>query len=352
MRPPGWHPPLELSPAEQASVARIRRATLFIFLRRVRHELCTAGFQEELAVRFRDSPNGHPPVPPAQLALVTRLQAYTGTSDDEARDALTMDRRWQLVCDCRDCEVSPLSKAPLGRLRAVLSTQGLARRLSARTVELAAREGGFGPRPLRAARAASPLWGAGRVEDTDNLLGHALRKALSGIARQQGRGLAEVAGQAGAELVAGSRLQAARDLDWDEPAERGRALAGGAGPGWPCPGGQQQPGSRPPGAEPGRGGEPGGHPAAAPGRGAGAADRSRGPRQAPRRHEPPPAARRLQAAWVARPGAGAGASRGREPGHCPRGGGDGGARGRPGAAGGPAGRTPPRPGSPQPSTGP
>jgi hypothetical protein len=33
---------------------------------------------------------------------------------------------------------------------------------------------------------SSPLWGAGRVEDTYNLLGHALRKAVGVIARQQG----------------------------------------------------------------------------------------------------------------------------------------------------------------------
>jgi hypothetical protein len=68
------------------------------------------------------------------------------------------------------------------------------------------------------------LWGAGRVEDTYNLLGHALRKALSVIARQQGRGLTAAAHDAGAELLSGSSLKAALDLDWDDPAERVRAL--------------------------------------------------------------------------------------------------------------------------------
>jgi hypothetical protein len=66
--------------------------------------------------------------------------------------------------------------------------------------------------------------GRGRVEDTDNLLGHALRKALSVIARQQGRELAAVASEAGAPLVAGSSLKAALDLDWDNPEERQMAL--------------------------------------------------------------------------------------------------------------------------------
>ena len=46
-------------------------------------------------------------------------------------------------------------------------------------MELAARTKGFGSRALRAALDSSPLWGAGRVEDTFNLTGHALRKALA-----------------------------------------------------------------------------------------------------------------------------------------------------------------------------
>src|SRR2546421_9777901 len=99
------------------------------------------------------------------------------------------------------------------------------RRLIERTIEVANETGGFGARPLRAALDSSPLWGASRVEDTYNLLGHALRKALGMIARQQGRGLAEVAVEAGATLLSGSSLKAALDLDWDDPQEREGALA-------------------------------------------------------------------------------------------------------------------------------
>ena len=62
-----------------------------------------------------------------------------------------------------------------------------------RTVELAQSRSGMSSCSLRAALNSSPLWGVGRVEDTYNLLGHALKKALSMIARPQGRGLTEVA---------------------------------------------------------------------------------------------------------------------------------------------------------------
>jgi transposase len=98
------------------------------------------------------------------------------------------------------------------------------RRLLEQTVEIAAASGAFGARQLRAALESSPLWGAGRVEDTYNLLGHALRKAVGVIARQQGRGLPEVAAAAGAALVAGPSLKAALDLDWDDATAQQQAL--------------------------------------------------------------------------------------------------------------------------------
>ncbi len=39
MRPSSWHPPVELSCVEQIIIKRIKRATLFVFLRHHRHEL-------------------------------------------------------------------------------------------------------------------------------------------------------------------------------------------------------------------------------------------------------------------------------------------------------------------------
>src|SRR5262245_2079325 len=99
-----------------------------------------------------------------------------------------MDRRWHVVLDCREAETSPFSTGTLVAFRQRWSAQQLARRMLERTVALTATSGAFGPRPLRAALDSSPLWGAGRVEDPSNRLGHALRQALSVIARQQGRG--------------------------------------------------------------------------------------------------------------------------------------------------------------------
>jgi len=209
----------------------VRRAKLFVFLREHRHELFDEQFQAELAEAYADKPKGQPPVPPAQLALATILQAYTGASDDEVIEAAVMDRRWQLVLDCMDAEHPPFSKGTLVAFRTRLISADLDRRLIERTVAMAAATKGFGARALRPALDSSPLGGAGRVEDTINLMGHALRKALGVIAVAQGRGhaagTAVVAAQAGAGVgqLAASSLKAALDRDWDDPAARDDALA-------------------------------------------------------------------------------------------------------------------------------
>ena len=224
MRPEPWNPPLELSKKEQKIVKLIKRAKLFVLLREIRHLLFDESFQQELSKMYAEAEKGHPPVPPAQLALTVLLQAYTKASDAEAIEALTMDRRWQLVLDCLDCEQAPFSQATLVRFRQALIIHQLDRRLIERTVELAQTSKKFGSRQLRAALDSSPLWGAAKVEDTYNLLGHALKKALSVIACQQGRELTEIASEMEADLVTGSSLKAALDLNWDEPDERNLAL--------------------------------------------------------------------------------------------------------------------------------
>src|SRR5579859_6118504 len=201
MRPSPWQPAVALSSAEQTIVRRIRRAQLFIFLRTQRHVLFDVAFQEELATLFEDRPQGHPPVPPALLALVTVLQAYTRASDAEAVEAAVMDRRWQLVLDCLDCADAPFSTGTLVAFRERLIAAEMDRRLIERTVEVAKQTKGFGHRQLRAALDSSPLWGAGRVEDTVNLLGHALRKAVRMLARHQGREVAQVTRAVGVPVL-------------------------------------------------------------------------------------------------------------------------------------------------------
>jgi len=155
MRPPPWHPPVDTSPAEETIIRLVKRAKLFVFLRQHRHELFDGAFQTQLGAIYKDSPLGQPPVPPAQLALATIRQAYTGVSDDEVIEVLVMDRRWQLVLYCLDCKHAPFSKGTLVTFRQRLIEHNLDRRLIERTVELAAETKEVGSRHPRAVLAVA-----------------------------------------------------------------------------------------------------------------------------------------------------------------------------------------------------
>lgn len=224
MRPALWKPPVELSKQEEHILKKMRKAKLFLFLREHRHELFDEAFQQELASLYRKAERGQPPVAPAMLALALILEAYTGVSDDEVIEATVMDRRWQLVLDCVDTDEAPFSKGTLVAFRQRLIEAQMDRRLIERTVEIASQSQAFGSRALRAALDSSPLWGAGRVEDTHNLLGPALKKVMRVVADQRGWELAEVAREAGAELVCGTSLKAALDRDWDQQMQKDEAL--------------------------------------------------------------------------------------------------------------------------------
>ena len=116
MQPSPWQPPVELSEQEEQIVKKIRKAKLFVFLRKHRHELLDEAFQQELASLYRQAQRGQPPVAPAMLALALILEASTGVSDDEVIEATVMDRSFQLVLDCLDTEQAPWSQRHAGGL--------------------------------------------------------------------------------------------------------------------------------------------------------------------------------------------------------------------------------------------
>ena len=127
MRPEVWRPPVELTVEERAVVGLLKqKSRLFVFLRTWRHELLDEGVQAELAAVYEG--RGKPPVPPAQLALATILQAYTGLSDEDVVEEVTTDRRWQLVLDCLDAPQAPFWKGTLWRFRQLVIRADLDRR--------------------------------------------------------------------------------------------------------------------------------------------------------------------------------------------------------------------------------
>ena len=225
-----WNPSQEYTKQEEAVLKRVRRRRkLFAFLREHRHELFDNEFQWELAAMYRDSGAGKTPVPPALMAMAALLQGYTGASDAEVVDLTAVDQRWKLVLD-RLGETTPaFSQGAFWSFRERLIREDMDRRLLERTVELAKKYGGFDwkklPKKLQVAMDSSPLEGAGRVEDTLNLLAHAARKLVAAIAVLLGMSFADVATAAGIPLLLESSVKAGLDQQWDKPGAANAALA-------------------------------------------------------------------------------------------------------------------------------
>lgn len=158
------------------------------------------------------------------MALATLVQAYCHVSDQEAVELTVMDKRWQLVLDCLGAEHPPCSRGTLFHCRLRLIAHTLDKTWLDRTVALAEQTGGCGARHLRAALASTPLVGAGRVEDTLNRLGHALRKAVGLAAKALDTSAEVLMADAGLELVRQSSLKAALALAGGAPTARARAL--------------------------------------------------------------------------------------------------------------------------------
>src|SRR5438128_11409352 len=92
-----WSPPIETSAVEDRILGRCKKARLFVFLRRHRHQLFDEPLQRELIAMYPDRKAGREPVAPALLAMVTILQAWLGVSDEDAVEFAEMDKRWQMV---------------------------------------------------------------------------------------------------------------------------------------------------------------------------------------------------------------------------------------------------------------
>jgi hypothetical protein len=224
-----WNPPVAATRQEQFLLKRLGRVRkLFSFLRLHRHELLDDAFQEELASMYRRTGAGRPALPPARLAMATLVQGYLGVSDAEMVELTVVDLRVQLVLGCLGAEAPPFSQGALQEFRERLIAADLDRRLLERTVELAKVTKAFDPRKLpktlRVAIDSSPLEGAGRVEDTFNLLAHAARRVVSCAAGLLGWTDAQVCRQAGIPLLLESSIKRALDLDWNDAVEKTEAI--------------------------------------------------------------------------------------------------------------------------------
>ena len=226
---PRWCPSSEISRREQMLLKRLgKHRKLFAFLREHRLDLFDVAFQDELAGMYRDTDEGKEPIAPALLGMGLLLQAYTGASDREAVELTLVDARWQMVLGVLGAEEQAFSQGALQKFRERLVAHDMDRRLLERTVELAKTTRGFDfkklPKTIRLAVDSRPLSGAGRVEDTFNLLGHAARKLLECTAALGGRDPAELAKEVDAPALSASSVKRGLDIDWNDPEQKAEAI--------------------------------------------------------------------------------------------------------------------------------
>ena len=224
-----WEPRVAPTRQEQFLLKRLDRVRKLLgFLRLHRHELFDDAFQDELAAMYRTTGAGKDALPPALMAMALLVQGYLGISDAEMVELTIVDLRVQMVLGCLGAEAPAFSQGALQEFRERLIGADLDRRLLERTVELAKRTKAFDyrklPKTLRVAIDSSPLEGAGRVEDTYNLLAHAARNVVRCVARLLGWPEEKVCTEAGIPLLLGSSVKAALDIDWNDAVEKAEAI--------------------------------------------------------------------------------------------------------------------------------
>jgi Transposase DDE domain/Transposase domain (DUF772) len=226
-----WNPPVELTKQEQMIMKRLSRVrTLFGFLRTNRHKIFDEVFQGQLECMYRQTGAGDEPHAPAMLCMVLLLQGYVGASDAEAVEFAVMDRRWQMVLDCLDAEEPPFSQGALQAFRERVVAHEMDRALLERTTALVRdgvvtkTEGQSLSKAVRVAIDSRPLVGAGRVEDTINLLGHAARNIVRVVSKITERAEEEICRKAGIPLLLAPSIKAGLDIDWSDTRQKVTAI--------------------------------------------------------------------------------------------------------------------------------
>jgi len=226
-----WSPSVPCSEREERLLKLAGKSRkLFVFLRQHRHDLFDESFQVELESMYRDSGQGEEAQPPALLCMAILLQGYLQVSDAEAVRLSATDNCWRLVLGTLGAkrDEPAFSQGGLQQFRERMVRHDMDRRLLEHTIEVAKRSRTFDwrklPKTLRVAVDSRPLAGAGRVEDTINLLGHAGRKIAECIAATLEMSFEEVCRQAGAPLLLASSIKAGLDINWSDADAKEEAL--------------------------------------------------------------------------------------------------------------------------------
>lgn len=218
-----WNAPVELANDEKRLLKLCKKQKLWGFLRTHRHVLLDDEIRGALEQMYSGS-RGRPPAAPERLLLAMLLQVALDVADQEVPVLTASDRRWQMILDCAGATEPLFCQGTVFNFRERARAHGLMQRLLDKTVELARQTGGFSHKRLRAIFDSSPLVGAGRVEDTFNLLGRAIKQLVEVVAEEKGQASEKIAKELDLTVFSASSVKAALDVDWRETDARTTAL--------------------------------------------------------------------------------------------------------------------------------
>ena len=220
-----WSESKEVSAREQRILRLCKKRPLYRFLRLHRHLIFDEEIVSELHAMYARAGKGRPPEDPVRLALAMVMQVAFDEADSEVPALTAADLRWRMVLGLLDAPEHPaFSQGSVFNFRQRANEHDFAKRLLNKTVDVARRAKGFSHKRLRAVIDSSPLLGAGRVEDTINLIGRAIGQVVQVAAAESGRKTDELADELALTVVSASSVKAALDVDWRKPEARNEAL--------------------------------------------------------------------------------------------------------------------------------
>lgn len=179
---------------------------------------------DDFAASYSDH-SGRPSVPPSLLALVLIMQAREQISDEEAIRRTTCDLDWAVVLR-RQVGVPLCAKSTLQCFRAQLLVNDRLNAFLVTSLKHARDKGLLKGQHLKQAVDTKPIFGRGAVEDTFNLIGHAMSNLLRAMAAQSGRTTAQLIAEYDLPKLAAPSVKGAVDIDWSDESARNGALTG------------------------------------------------------------------------------------------------------------------------------
>ncbi|MFC1610843.1 IS1182 family transposase [Myxococcota bacterium] len=224
-----WKPAVALSRQEKLIMKLHKRTRkLFAFLRLHRHEIVDEELERLLEEAYRSTGAGKDAKPPAMMVVALILQAYENVSDAMAVQLSALDKSWQMVLGNLGSDEPAFGQGTLFDFREKLIANELDKDILERTAKIARASGEFDarklPKTLRVAVDSSPLEGAGRVEDTINLIAHAAAKVVDCAAELLEVEFGDVCRRAGIPLLLETSVKKALDRDWSDAEQKAEAV--------------------------------------------------------------------------------------------------------------------------------